>query len=204
MFESRRCKRCGKKLKDDWIFCPYCGEDTRKKPYDIFESIEEEFRRIDKIFGSRFLKFPHISIESPFKTGGISITIRSGTGMEPKINVKTFGEYKKLEPQIKRKLGVKEGVREGEEEIERRIRAPKVTEEPESEIKREGNREIISIKLPGVKSLNDVEVRKLEQSIEVKAFAGDKAYFKLIPIKPNAQISNEDFKDGILKIEIIG
>jgi RNA polymerase subunit RPABC4/transcription elongation factor Spt4 len=209
MFESKKCKRCGKGLKNDWIVCPYCGEEVkRRKPYDIFEdmerSIEKELERIDK-FGPRFFKFPRIDIESPFKSGGISITIRSGTGMKPQIDVKTAGEYKKLEPEIKRKLGVKEGVEEIEEEKpEKKIRIPKITEEPETKIERIGNRETITIKLPDVKSPEDIEIRKLEQSLEVKAFAGDKAYFKLIPIKPHSQVSEKSFKDGNLKIEILG
>ena len=55
--------------------------------------------------------------------------------------------------------------------------------------------------IPDVKSLDDIEVKQLQQSIEIKAYAGDKAYFKLIPIPSNATVNNE-FKDGILKIEI--
>ena len=199
MFGSKRCWKCGRKLKDEWKFCPYCGADQRRKPYDIFENVEEEFKRIDKMFGPRFFKFP-LDFEAPFKSGGISITIRSGTGMEPKIDVKTSGEYKKLEPEIKRKLGVKEGIRE--EETEKTHPTPKITEEPETRVERVGNERTITIKLPGVKSSEDVEVRKLEQSIEVKAFAGDKAYFKLIPIKPHAEIIDENFIDETLKIRV--
>jgi HSP20 family molecular chaperone IbpA len=125
--------------------------------------------------------------------------------MEPKIEVKTSGEYKKLEPEIKRRLGVKPGVEEvseEEEEVEKKVRIPKVTEEPEAEIKNLGNKQIISIKLPDVKSKEDIEVKKLEQSMEIKAFAGDKAYFKLIPLPANASIVKKEFKNGVLKIEV--
>jgi len=144
-----------------------------------------------------------MDIESPFKGGGISITIRSGTGMKPQINVKTSGNYKKVEPELKKKLGVREGISEeveGEPRRERKI--PKITEEPETDIKRTVSNETITIKLPDVKNEDDIEIRKLEQSLEVKAFAGDKAYFKLIPIKRNFQILEKDFKDGILKIKM--
>ena len=203
MFESKRCRRCGKGLKKEWVFCPYCGErvEYRPKYRDIFEDIEEEFERIDKMFGPRFFKFPRIDV-SPFRSGGISITIRSGTGMKPKVDIKTSGHYKKLEPEIKKRLGVTEGVEEVKEE-ERKVRIPKITEEPETKIEEHGNEETITIKLPDVKNPDDIEIRKLEQSIEIKAFAGDKAYFKLIPIKPNSQISDRSFKNGILKIEVV-
>lgn len=201
MFESKSCRRCGKGLKKEWDFCPYCGESIEYRPKyrDIFEDIDKEFERIDKMFGPVFVRFPKLDTESPFKGGGISITIRSGTGKKPKVHVKTSGHYKKLEPQIKRRLGVRERV----EEEKRKIRIPKITEEPETKIEKRGREETITIKLPDVKKLDDIEIRKLGQSIEIKAFAGDKAYFKLIPIRPNAQISDRSFKNGILKIQVM-
>jgi len=204
MFESKTCKNCGKNLKKDWVACPYCGEGARERikvrGYDIFEDIEKEFERIDKMMGPRFVRFPRIDIKSPFNNRGISITIKSGTGMKPRIDVKTSEEYKKLEPQIKKKLGIGERL---EEKIKKKRKTPKITEEPETKIERMGNKQTIIIKLPDVKNVDDIEIRKLQQSLEVKAFARDKAYFKLIPTRPNAQISDRSFKNGVLKIEIM-
>jgi len=205
MFESKKCRNCGKGLKDDWVACPYCGVPVKervRRPYDIFEDIDKEFERIDKMFGPRFFKFPRIDVK-PFRGDGISITIKSGTGRKPKIDVKTSGEYRKLEPQIKSKLGIREGVGEVKQFKPKR-KPPKITEEPETKVERIGNKQLILIKIPDVKSLDDIDIRKLEQSLEVKAFAGDKAYFKLIPIRPNVQISDRSFKKGILKIELLG
>lgn len=205
MFESKKCRKCGKGLKNEWVACPYCGFSVKervRRPYDVFENIDKEFERIDKMFGPRFFKVPKIDVK-PFRGGGISITIKSGTGRKPKIDVKTSGGYKKLEPQIKRKLGVREDVGEVKEFKPER-KTPKITEEPETKVERIGNRQTITIKIPDVKSLDDIDIRKLEQSLEVKAFAGDKAYFKLIPVKPNVQISDRSFKNGILKIELFG
>ena len=204
MFESKRCRRCGKGLKKEWGFCPYCGEGTEyKQPYrDVFEDIEKEFERIAKMPTPMFIRFPKLDMESPFKRGNISIVIKTGSGMKPKINVKTSGRYKKLEPQIKRRLGVREGIEQVKEE-KREVRIPKTTEEPETRIEARGNEETITIKLPDVKDLSDIEIRKLGQSIEIKAFAGDKAYFKLIPIRANAQISDRSFENGILRIQVM-
>jgi len=212
MFGSKKCNNCGKDLKKDWVACPYCGRPTEEKksvyrrPIQSFfdtDDIDKEFEKIDKMFGADVFKLPSFDIKPLFKGGGISITIMSRPGMKPQVEVKTNGQYKKVEPNLKRKLGVTEGL-EKEEEIpkfERKI--PKTTEEPEMKIEKEGNVETIEIKLPDVKSKDDVEIRKLDQSIEVKGFAGDKAYFKLIPIRPNAQISDRNFSNGILKIEIM-
>lgn len=202
MFEKKVCPKCGKKIKEDWNFCPYCGwEIEEEAPFEsIFDDIDKELKEIDKMFGFDFFKIPSFKIKPGIRGGGISITVHSGRGMKPKIEIKTSGEYKKLEPELKRRLGVRPAVEEVEEE-EKEVKVPKVTEEPESEVQTIGNKQIILIKLPDVKSEEDIEVKRLEQSIEVKAFAGDKAYFKLIPIPKNVSISKK-FKDGVLKIEI--
>jgi HSP20 family molecular chaperone IbpA len=212
MFERKKCRNCGEKIKSNWRFCPYCGEEIgRKKPEFIrvlpfkgmFEDIDKEFERIDKMFRSKFFKFPSFRARFPIRGGGISITIHSATGRKPKVEIRTSGEYKKIEPEIKRRLGVKAPIEEVKEEIEKKpVRIPKVTEEPEAKVEKIGTKEIINIKLPGIKNEEDIEIKKLEQSIEVKAFAGDKAYFKLIPTAPNASVVRKEFKDGILKIEV--
>jgi HSP20 family molecular chaperone IbpA len=200
-----KCKNCGKEVKKDWRYCPYCGEEIEEEEFDLFSPFKTLFNinRMDKEFEEIDRKLR--SFREPFsddiRGGGISIVIRSGTGMEPKVSIKTSGDFKQIEPELKRKFGVKEGVEEIEEESKIR-KMPKITEEPEAEIKRFGDTITIEIKLPDVKSSKDIEIRKLGQSIEIKAFAKDKAYFKLIPIPENSSISNKSFENGILRIEI--
>jgi HSP20 family molecular chaperone IbpA len=213
MFRKKVCPNCGEKIKEDWEFCPHCGEKVGTEttieremmaPFrSIFDDIDKEFERIDKMFGLDSFKFPEL-VKRGGRGGSISITVQSGTGMKPKVEIKTSGDYRKLEPELKRKLGIKPGVEEVEEKVEkkkREIRLPKVTEEPETEIQTIGNKQIVSIKLPDVKDEDDIEIKRLGQSIEVKAFVDDKAYFKLIPIPPNATVSKK-FRDGVLRIEI--
>jgi rRNA maturation protein Nop10 len=199
MFENKKCKNCGEKVKDEWEFCPYCGEETtasRSNPFEnVFEDVEDEFKRIDKMFGSDFFKFPDLDTKMTRDDNGINIIITSGTGREPKIQVKTSDNFKNLEPEIKRNLGVRP--------VEKSVRkVSKVTEEPETEIKTSQNKQVIQIKLPEIKSFKDVEVKKLEQSLEIKAFTKNKTYFKLIPIPSNSEILNKELKNNVLKIEV--
>jgi len=172
-FGKKKCRKCGEKVDDKWSFCPYCGEEL-KKPKSILENIDREFEKVDKMLSFKPIK-------------GISIMISGGEGMEPKIKIKTpsYGEDETKREKVK----------------ERSIRIPKITEEPETKIERIGNRQVIKMKLPGVK-MEDIEIKRLEQSIEVKAFAGDKTYFKLIPIPSNAAI-NRSFESEMLKIEVL-
>jgi HSP20 family molecular chaperone IbpA len=214
MFEKKVCPNCGERIKDDWEFCPHCGEEIEAEERwekevapsgSIFGDIDKELEKIDKMFDFGSFKLPAFKMKPHMRGGGISITVQSGTGIEPRVEVKTSGEYKKLEPELKRRFGIKPPIEEVEEERVKKkkgeVKLPKVTEEPETEIRNMGNRQIISIKLPDVKNEDDIEIKKLEQSIEVKALTDDKAYFKLIPIPPGVAISKK-FKDGVLKIEI--
>jgi len=208
MFERKTCRNCGQSINNDWQFCPKCGKKTREESrhqFGIFGNIDKEFERIDKEFEgvNRLFSFSPFKIQrlkmkpSPeSRGGGISIVVRSGTGMEPIVQVRTTGDYKKVEPEIKKRLGVKQP-----ETTPRERKVPKVTEEPETEVQNIGQRKVITIKIPDVKNEDDVEIKRLGQSIEVKAFAGDKAYFKLIPVAEEAQIRNS-FSKGILRIEI--
>jgi len=200
MFENRKCRNCGQKIKVNWDFCPYCGIGTTEEfPIESnFEGIiENEFKRIDKMLKPDFFDFPKIDMKMPKGSNGISIIIKSGNGMNPKVEVKTSGGYKELEPEIKKNLGIKPTI-----EVVKPVRISKVTEEPETEIKGSGNKRVIQIKLPEIKSFKDIDVKKLEQSLEIKAFAKNKTYFKLIPIPSNSEIVNKEFNNNILKIEI--
>ena len=208
MFRKKKCPRCEKEIKEDWEFCPYCGYSLKEKykeerffeEFEDFDRIVEKMEReFEEMFKIPTFRIPRIKISSP-GVSGISITIHSGTGMKPKVEVKTYGEYKKLEPEIKRRLGVKVPIEEVEEEKEIEYNPPKTTEEPEAKVSREGNKTIIEIKLPDVEKEEDINVKKLEQSIEIRARAKDKLYFKLLPI--TGEIVGKSFKDGVLKIEI--
>ena len=198
MFWKRKCKNCSGEIKDKWTFCPNCGENLVGKPFgSIFKDADKEF---DKTFKTDVV-FPKFRFKPPVRGGGVSITITSGTGIQPKVEVKTAGEYRKMEPEIKRALGVKEPVREPEEKPTKEIKMPKITEEPKTKIQHTDNKQIITINLPYVKE-EDVQIKQLEQSIEIRAYAADKAYFKLIPVPSNAYVDKE-FKDGVLKIEVV-
>lgn len=84
------------------------------------------------------------------------------------------------------------------ESIKKMSKLPK--EEPTTNIRRLSNKVIYEIDIPGVKSTNDISIIKLENSIEVKALAKDKAYSKLIPI--DLPILNYELSKGKLTLEL--
>ncbi len=139
------------------------------------------------------------------KQSGISISITASSNGQPKINVRRFGD-----------AAGKEGFEEfsGEiEEIEEVIPKNKMSmekarkysklprEEAKSNIRRIADKIIYEIDIPGVKSLDDVVINKLENGIEIKAFTENKSYFKTLSV--NYPITNYKLvKGGKLVLEM--
>jgi len=205
--KKEKCGRCGRDVNKDWSYCPFCGYPLKKEyreeefrslfGFDEFDRfIEKELREFDKLFKMDFT-IPKIRMpEGGFS--GISITIHGGTGVKPKIEVKTYGEMKKYEPEIKKKLGIKEVVEEEEEKEE--YKPPKITEEPEAKVRDLGNKVVIEVSLPDVEDEKSIKITPLEQSLEIRARTKDKLYFKLLPI--SGRILKKELKDGKLIIEV--
>lgn len=193
MFWKKKCKNCKEEIKDKWNFCANCGASLIETFGDNFEKQIEDIHKELRTVG-----FPQFKFKPHVKTGGVRITITSGSGMQPKVEVKTSDGYKKHIHEIKPKFGDNRLL---EVKPATEIKVPKIMEEPETKTQRLGNKQIFTVTLPEVKE-EDVQIKQLEQSIEIRAIAGDKGYFKLIPVPANAYVDKE-FKDGILKIQIV-
>jgi len=212
----KKCPRCGKKISRDFIFCPYCGTDIEKEkekknfgflgrndefvsglnldmPFgfgkifnSLLKQIEEQFRELDK----EMEKKP----DTKFKSGGISISISTDSG-EPKIKINQFSPKKKPNEKTERKRLRKEMSKLNAKKLEK---LPK--KEPETSVRRLSDKIIYEISLPGVKSLKDITINELENSIEIKAVAKDKVYFKLLPV--SLPIRNYRLRSNKLILEL--
>lgn len=211
---NMRCPNCGTEVNENWAFCPKCGFRLKGDLFtDIFSKIEKEMEEMGKAFERDFEVFDLSPFfRKPISGRGFSIKITGGSGRKPRVSIKTFGDVdkKKIEEEI-RKLGFREGPEEAKPEIreleESKGRRPfigevKTTEEPKTAVKRIGDRITVEVELPDVSDERDIEVRSLENSIEVKAVAGDKAYFKILTKPPQTSVKGKYFKNGVLYLEL--
>ncbi len=156
----------------------------------LMGEMDKQFRELDKELGKEKLRKIEKPSENLLREGGISINISGGEGV-PVIKVRSFGnipEFREMEEQIKpdynnykekeRKTKIKHSI--SEEKAKELAKLPR--QEAESKVRRLSGKIIYEIELPGVKNIKDVIVNQLENSIEVKAFAKDKAYFKFLPV----------------------
>jgi len=217
MFRKKSCKNCGKKLRDNYRFCPDCGTGTQKgedwgmlgkndfaNPLEelklpmglntIFNSL---VKNLDKQFNDLNREMHDGSRREPEKNG-ISISISASGESPPKINIKQFGRKPKINQKFAQEIKKIPVKNFSSEQIAKLSKFPK--EESQTEMKRLSNKIIYEVEMPGVKSLDDVSIINLENSIEIKAISKNKIYFKLIPI--NLPIIDYNLSKGKLFLEL--
>ncbi len=228
--KKERCKNCGSEANKNWEFCPNCGKELSEKakpqraenPFAAFSNIggfggfEQIFQQMEKQIvemDRAFAESPREMMRQPkgFKIvnprgGGISISIIQAGSRPPQINVKTSGEFRQMEPDIKRELGaaveapVSSRARQPALAFENKLSAIKETAEPETEIKKINGQISYTINLPDVKKADDIQIKRLPNSIEIRAVCGNKMYFKLFEAPQNLGIVERSFRAGVLNI----
>lgn len=207
------CPKCGKKVERNWEFCSHCGTRLTRQviqdPFSsIFQRMMEEFSEFDDIFSKDFEVFDMTPFFISPKRKGFSISIKQTDQGKPEISVRTFGDVdrKEIEKQIERGFGIKpgepaEGVKARTMEAEKKRPVPEVTEEPKTDVRRIDNRIVVEMNLPGVKSEEDVDILELSESVEVKGFAKNKVYFKILKIPRGFSVSRKEMKGDKLILE---
>lgn len=186
MFDKKHdCPRCKSSIKADFDFCPHCGCDVRNPEKDL-----EEFGLLGK----------HGAGAAPLADGG-----GLGMGLGDKLISSIFNQLmKSLESQmgaalpradvralphgIRVNLGVpvqksvpKVKVRKiTEDQVKRMSGAPRI--EAKSDIRRLSDRVLYDLKAPGIDSLDDVFVSKVESGYEVKAIGKNKVYVNSLQV----------------------
>lgn len=224
------CAKCGSQLRRRGFFDQFFShfgrefEDMEKQMREMDNIFKQHERRFEVLDLSPFFR-------QPSGGRGFQIKIERRTGQDPKVSVQTFGDVKKedLEEQLKRQLHVRQGQpirisfgpagaqgtaprpavqqRPQARPAERRpapvkeLPVPKVTEEPKTEVKRIDSRVTVEMELPGVRSLEDIRVTEMPESVEVRAVAGDKGFFKILTKPGQFRVSGKSFRDGKLHLE---
>ncbi|MBU5688011.1 MAG: hypothetical protein KQA41_00935 [Candidatus Aenigmarchaeota archaeon] len=75
------------------------------------------------------------------------------------------------------------------------IKLPENVIEPETKVRRLHNEIIFLIKLPGVKRKEDIDLQMFSNSVEIRALADDKGYFKIINIPSTYSLVDKKFEN---------
>jgi len=226
MFGKKRCGNCGERIDSNYNYCPYCrvplknrlgeadleedwgllGKNDVLEPEEIkmpfglnalFNSLVKNLNKQMKELGNETKEQSKEQIASK-KSGGISISISTSGNRPPEIKVSSFGnipKFKGKEQEIRNKAAA---IALPISDSGKFAGLPK--KEPETNIRRLSNKVVYEIKLPGVKTTKDLSIIQLESSIEIKALAGKKVFYKVIPI--SLPINKYDLSRGILTLEL--
>jgi HSP20 family molecular chaperone IbpA len=228
MFSKKTCQRCGRKTSKSNSFCPTCGTPLKKNQRkDEFGMLGEDdsFNEVESLSNSLFGGMGGIG--GGFMNKMISSTMKMlEKEMEKEMQgeARTQNQNKNNFPRTKIKLMIngkeinlngnpEENTKE-EKQKEKAIKFKKFSEEqvkkfsklprkePKTDLKRIADKISYEIEIPGVDSFEDISILPLENSIEIKAIAKEKAYSKSIPL--NLPIVNYAFSKGMLVLEFQG
>lgn len=202
MFKKKKCAKCKEKVSDKFKYCPSCGsvvnpnaEEERWGMLGKDDRVaEEENQDIfqSSLFGGFSGKMFNKMLVSTMKM----LEKEMQKSMNPpkevplKTNFELYVNGKRVSPEnikIMKKPGAKISQKRqshqnnfSKEGLQQFMSLPK--EEPTTNVRRVSNKVIYEIDVPGVESINDVVIMKLESSIEIKALGKEKAYKKILPV----------------------
>ncbi|MGD2250128.1 MAG: hypothetical protein PVF58_17125 [Candidatus Methanofastidiosia archaeon] len=164
-----RCENCGAEIDNMWGICPHCGAFTG--------GLKDSFSNIAKIFGGKALVRQEgdsfiVVLEIQGKRQAFKITPMD---LDDVPYIPTESVKKPAKPKKKRVFDT--------------------TKEPETETNYVGNTLYIKVDLSGIDE-EDIEIEKLENSVEVRAYKGKIRYFKLIPIPEDYKLISKEFLPG--------
>jgi hypothetical protein len=215
MFKKKECNKCKKKMNETYDFCPYCGSSSNENSKEDWGMLGKNDllpsnNEIKLPMGLKFLvntlmknlngQLENLEKENrnpnTIKKGGISINISTSGNRLPAIRINPSKNNPKFKQVVKEEIQMPTSF--SEKNLKKFSNLPR--EEPLTNVRRLSDKVIYEINLPEVKSIEEVSITKLENSIEVKAISKDKAYFKLIPI--NLPLRNYNLSEGKLVLEL--
>lgn len=191
------CPTCGEGVEKDYSFCPFCGISLfdveqekenfgllgRSDDFDLhgdgfqlhgfgmFEKIfQNVFNNFMKDFDGEFKGETRNSEKQDEKMGNVRVFPNA-------IRIKISGPARRApqnqQPRVQRKTI-------DESQLQRINSLPR--EKAKSAMKRLGGRLVYEIAAPGVESVNDIFISKLESGYEIKAIGKKKIYVNNIPV----------------------
>jgi hypothetical protein len=178
-------------MKEGWRFCPMCGAGKGATPdevmgRDLFSQLLSGFKENIEKGASPFAGIPGAASSGPAFAGPVKIKISASGSRRP-----GPAGTRIMDGAGRPADGNLPGNPESLRAAEPAVRAVMENGRPAAEVF-----------VPGVKSAQDVSIKELESSVEVRAVSGENIYFRILKKPPSARITGVSFSetDGLVKI----
>ncbi len=187
------CPRCRFEFSDEFNFCPRCGLNIRNKnkkqqmPPNIQNMLNNILEQTKNIMSGdkKNINFSNFKMPPGVKSGSMVIKITPDKDGKPKVEIKDT----KPKPKDKTKS---------------KIKRPDITKykEPKAKIDETDSGKAVMLELPGVEHEKDIDIQKLGESIEIRAYSNKIGYFKNVPTSTTSRITSKEFQGEKLFLKI--
>ncbi|MEK6908911.1 MAG: hypothetical protein AABX23_02575 [Nanoarchaeota archaeon] len=209
MFSSSKCKRCEGKLKEDYSFCPYCRLDLRNPDSDMAEF--GMLGKNDSVFGAPLIGGGGMGLNDSVFNSILSNVMKMMEGQMKNLSLDKVGfgdskpEITQLPNGIQIKIGPKNHTHKQEskprvisdEQRDRMANLPRG--QAKSEVRRLSDKVVYELATPGVDTVEDIFVSKVESGYEIKALGKKKIYFNSLQV--SLPLKKYSIKDNKLTME---
>jgi len=216
MFKKKTCKRCKEKINEKFDFCPHCGNPLNEKSDEDYGMLgKNDFIPEQEMFQNNLFGGLNGKILNKMLGGAMKMLEKEmqreiqGQPTKDKTNFELYINGKRINPKnikvTRKPLQQKQIIKTPApiippEKLKNFSKLPK--KEPTTNVRRLSDKVVYEIEIPGVKSIKDIQIVKLENSIEIKAVAKDTAYNKIIAIDLPIQRYKLDKEKLILELDV--
>ncbi len=189
MFKKNKCKKCRSKISRKDNFCPSCGTpiDSKNEDWGMLgknDSQNIQNQPFNSMLGGISGNMINKMLNSAMKMLEKEMQKEMKTqNLKPKTNIRLMINGKEINLNNQQKSENPKKIKQinlPQSKLKNFSKLPRI--EPKTNLRRLADKIVYEIELKGVKSIKDISIMKLENSIEIKAITKDKAYFKIIPL----------------------
>jgi HSP20 family molecular chaperone IbpA len=202
---KNKCSNCNKRIKKAYNFCPNCGKTIKQESFedwgmlgknDAVSQKDELAMMLQGMGGGMLGKMLNTTMKMLEKE-----MMNETPNQDKKTKIKLMVNGKEIPLQEKKqpKAPIKIMPIEFSEDTQKRFSKLKRSE-PKTNLKRMGDKIIYELETPGVQSIKDISIIRLEKGLEVKAVSKNKSYQKAIKI--DLPLTKYQLLDGVITLEL--
>ncbi len=192
------CPNCGSKMERDADVCGSCGTDLRafagpRYSGDFREQLERMMQDLIQNNEGALREMAEKMAKGEVSPRGMFFSVEMQGG-KPIIKSGDIEEFQKKMGNMPLPSFLKDMMQKHSYALE--------FKEAKAEVREQGGAKVISVPMPGVESMRDVEINKGSKGLEIAGKTQKTVYFSRVPLNIGDTIVRADLDNGALRIEV--